>query len=87
MNRYEQELLSNCSNLDDVTNAGGKITTCAQAIIDNKKEASKRLCRFIEKSVELKKSTDYKHRHCNKGFFDKILWLFRSGEHMFYQRE
>ena len=54
MNRYEQELLNNCSNLDAVTNAGGKITNCAQAIIDNKKEASKRLCRFIEKSVELK---------------------------------
>lgn len=54
MNRYEQELLSNCSNLDAVTNAGGKITSCAQAIIDNKKEASKRLCRFIEKSTELK---------------------------------
>ena len=56
MNRYEQELLNNCSNLDAVTNAGGKITNCAQAIIDNKKEASKRLCRFIEKSVELKNS-------------------------------
>ena len=56
MNRYEQELLNNCSNLDAVTNAGGKITNCAQAIIDNKKEESKRLCRFIEKSVELKNS-------------------------------
>ena len=56
MNRYEQELLNNCSNLDAVTNAGGKITNCAQAIIDNKKEASKRLGRFIEKSVELKNS-------------------------------
>lgn len=54
MNRYEQELLSNCSNLDAVTNAGGKITSCAQAIIGNKKEASRRLCRFIEKSTELK---------------------------------
>ena len=78
MNRYEQELLNNCSNLDAVTNAGGKITNCAQAIIDNKKEASKRLCRFIEKSVELKNSTygsfcriecapiPYKHRHSER---------------------
>lgn len=54
MNRYEQELLINCSNLDAITNAGGKITNCAQEIIDNKKEASKKLCRFIEKSTELK---------------------------------
>lgn len=54
MNRYEQELLNSCSNLDAVTNAGGKITSCANEIIENNKEASKRLCRFIEKSTELK---------------------------------
>lgn len=54
MNRYEQELLNNCSSLDAVSNAGGKITCCAKAIIDNNKEASKRLCKFIEKSTELK---------------------------------
>ena len=54
MNKYEQELLSNCSNLDAVTNAGGKITICAQAIIENNKDACKRLCQFLEKSTELK---------------------------------
>ena len=54
MNRYEQELLNNCSSLDAVSNAGGNITSCARAIIDNNKEASKRLCKYIEKSTELK---------------------------------
>lgn len=53
MNKYEQELLNYCSNLDAVTNAGGEITSCARAIIENDKDASKKLCSYIEKASEL----------------------------------
>lgn len=54
MSKYEQDLLKNCSRLDAVTNSEGKITNCAKAIIENNKEAAKKLCRFIETASELK---------------------------------
>lgn len=53
-NRYEQELLQNCSRLDAVTNSEGQITNCAKTIIENNKDAVKKLCRFIENASELK---------------------------------
>lgn len=52
MNRYEQELLNNCSSLDAVIKAEGRVTSCAQSIIKNDKESTKRLCKFIEKATE-----------------------------------
>ena len=54
MNKYEQDLLQCCSTLDDVTNSDGKISDCARAIIENNEEASKKLCKIIEKASELK---------------------------------
>ena len=54
MNKYEQNLLQNCSRLDAVTNSNGNITDCAKAIIENKIEISKLLCKFIERASELK---------------------------------
>lgn len=56
MNKYKENLLRYCSSLDAVTNSDGKITNCAKMIIENNKEASKMLCRFIEKASELKDS-------------------------------
>lgn len=54
INKYDQNLLQSCSRLDAVTNSEGNITNCAKAIIENNREASKKLCRFIEKASELK---------------------------------
>lgn len=54
MDKYKLELLQNCSRLDAVTNGNGKITDCAKAITDNHKEASKVLCKLIEKAAQLK---------------------------------
>ena len=54
MNKYEQNLLQNCSRLDAVTNSNGNITNCAKAIIENKEEFSRLLCKFIERASELK---------------------------------
>ena len=54
MNKYDQYLLQSCSRLDAVTNSDGKITCCAQTIVEGKEEASKLLCKFIEKASELK---------------------------------
>lgn len=54
MNKYEQNLLQNCSRLDAVTNSNGNITNCAKAIIENKEEISRLLCKFIERASELK---------------------------------
>lgn len=56
LNKYEQNLLQNCSCLDAVTNSNGSITNCAKAIIENKTEMSKLLCKFIEQASELKKA-------------------------------
>lgn len=54
MNKYEQDLLQRCSQLDAVTNSAGKITNCAQAIIASQDKAPTSLCKFIEKASELK---------------------------------
>lgn len=53
---YEQNLIQNCSRLDAITNSNGNITNCALAIIENKIEATKLLCKFIERASELKNS-------------------------------
>lgn len=54
MNKYEQELLQNCSRLDAVTDSKGKVSDCAKEIIGGNKDASKKLCGFIEKAAGLK---------------------------------
>lgn len=54
MNKYEQDLLQNSSRLDAVANGNGKITNCAKAIIENNNEATKILCKLIEKASQLK---------------------------------
>lgn len=54
MNKYEQELSLNCSRLDAVINANGIVSNCAKEIIEGKIDASKKLCKFIEKSAEIK---------------------------------
>jgi SpoVK/Ycf46/Vps4 family AAA+-type ATPase len=54
MNKYEQNLLQICSNLDSATNSGGVIVNCAKAIIDNNKNAAKILCKHIESAANYK---------------------------------
>ena len=54
LNKYEQNLLQNCSRLDAVTNSNGEITNSAQDVIGNDIEALKLLCKFIERAADLK---------------------------------
>lgn len=54
MNRYEQDFIQNCSRLDAVANGNGKITNCAKAITEGNNEAVKVLCKFIERTSQLK---------------------------------
>ncbi|NDV63802.1 AAA family ATPase [Bacteroides sp. 224] len=54
MNKYEQNLLQNCSRLDAVTNSNGDITNSAKDVIENNIESSKLLCKFIERAADLK---------------------------------
>lgn len=54
MNKYEQNLMQNCSRLDAATNCGGRIINCANMVIENNTEAVKRLCGIIEKISDLK---------------------------------
>lgn len=54
INKYEQTLLQNCSCLDAVTNSNGEITSCAKQIIRHDNDATIRLCKYIERSSELK---------------------------------
>ena len=56
MNRYEQDFIQNCSRLDAVANGNGKITNCAKAITEGNNEAVKVLCKFIERTSQLKDS-------------------------------
>ena len=53
MDKYEQDLLQNCSRLDAITNGNGKITNCGKAITENNNEATKVLCKFIERASQL----------------------------------
>lgn len=55
MNRYEQNLLQNCSRLDAVTNSNGNITNCAKEIIESKITTPILLCKYIERASELRK--------------------------------
>lgn len=54
MNKYEQELLQSCSMLDAVTNSNGNVLNCAKEIIGESKEATKKLCKIIRNTAELK---------------------------------
>lgn len=54
LNKYEQNLLQNCSRLDAVTNSNGEIINSAQDVIGNDIEALKLLCKFIERAADLK---------------------------------
>lgn len=54
MNKYEQNLLQNCSRFDAVVNANGKITNCAEKIINNNNEYAKTLCKLILNSSKFK---------------------------------
>lgn len=54
VNKYEHHLLQCCSRLDAVTNSNGQITLCANAIIEDKNDAIKLLCKYIERASELK---------------------------------
>lgn len=55
-NKYEQNLLQNCSRLDAVTNSNGDITNSARNVIDNNIEASRLLCKFIKRAADLNDS-------------------------------
>ena len=47
-NKYEQNLLQNCSRLDAVTNCDGSISSCAKSILKGDKEKTRLLCKIVE---------------------------------------
>lgn len=53
MNRYEQDLLQHCTELDAITSSSGKVVDCAKSIVAGNDENSKVLCKIIEKASEL----------------------------------
>lgn len=56
MNKYERNLLDNCSYLDAVTQNDGRITNCARLIIEHNNDAAIMLCNYIENASKLKES-------------------------------
>ena len=51
MNKYEQNLLQRCSELDSLTKSDGMITNCAKEVIRGNKVAAKKLCKFVEQAT------------------------------------
>ncbi len=52
MNKYENELIKNCSLLDAIADGNGMITSCAKSITEGNSEAAKNLCSLIEKAAQ-----------------------------------
>lgn len=56
MNKYENELIKNCSLLDAIAGSNGIINNCAKSVTEGNNEATKILCNLIDRAAQLNDS-------------------------------